>query len=177
MASNSGKLFESQFKKSVPDYCYLLRLNDPPQSFGGGTARFSIKNPFDYLAFDTKSRALFCLELKTTKYKSMSVEDVDGDDKQSKMIHKHQILGLTNAAIYDNVCAGFLLNFRDDKNGIERCYFQMIDDFNEMMRSIDKKSFNEIDLLRYNAIKVDGTKKRVRYIWDIDGLMKKVSNK
>lgn len=173
---NVGKLFEEQFKKSVHEHCLLIRLNDPPQSFCGGSARFSIKNPCDYILFDTKNRMLVPIELKTTKYKSMSFEDANTNEQQSKMIHAHQIAGLTDFAKYDNVCAGFLFNFRDEDNGIERCYFQRIDDFNIMVKDIDKKSFNEIDLLRHNAIKVQGIKKRVRYIWDIDGLLEELSN-
>lgn len=174
---NVGKVFEEQFKKSVPEYCLLIRLNDPPQSFGGGSARFSIKNPCDYILFDAKHRILVPIELKTTKYKSMSFEDVNSKEQQSKMIHAHQIAGLTGFAKYDNVHAGFLFNFRDENNSLERCYFQRIEDFNVMVKSIDKKSFNEIDLLKYNAVKIQGTKKRVRYIWNINGFLEELVNK
>ena len=40
-----------------------------------------------------------------------------------------------------------------------------------------KKSVNEIDLLSVGkAIKVDGAKKRSRYIWDINELLDKLTN-
>lgn len=177
MTKNTGKRFESDFKASVPDKCLLIRLNDPPQSFGGGSARFSIKNPCDYLAFDSKRRIFVPLELKTTKYKSISYEDVNLGNQPSRMIHKHQIEGLTGFAKYEHCHPGFIFNFRDENNCCERCYFQHINDFNDMTNNIDKKSCNEIDILRYGAIKIEGYKKRTRYSWDINKLLEDISNK
>ena len=175
--ANSGKLFEQQFKKSVPPHCYLLRLNDPPQSFTkSSTTRFSPNNPFDFILFDTKSRTLVCAELKTTKYKSVSFERENDEKQQNKMIHIHQIEGLTKASKFDHVVAGFLFNFRDEKNDMERCYWQNIEDFNKMVAHIDKRSFNEIELLMNNAVKVDGTRKIKHYTWDIDSLLSKITN-
>lgn len=177
MAVNSGKVFEDCFRKSVPEHCLLVRLPDPPQAFTKSSfSKFSVKNPYDFLLFDTNHRTLVCLELKTTKYKSMSFEDVDADDNNTKMIHRHQIIGLTKSSKYDNVCAGFLLNFRDEKNNCERCYFQNIEDFNKMVRKINKKSFNELDLLSNNAVKVIGEKKRIHYRWDIKSLLDDISD-
>ena len=170
-----GKLFEQQFKKSVPSHCYLLRLNDPPQSFKKSKdTRFSPKNPFDFVLFEPIKQVMMCIELKTTKSKSMSFDDVNIEEEQNNMIHKHQIEGLTNASEFNNISAGFLLNFRDEKNDMERCYWQDVKDFNKMVESISKKSFNELDLLTNNAIKVDGTKKRIHYIWDIESLLSKI---
>lgn len=177
MAKNSGKIFEEDFKKSIPDYCLLIRLPDPPQSFTQRSdTRFSKKNPCDFIMYDSKSRLLFALELKTTKYKSMSFDDINNSEEQNKMIHRHQIIGLTNYSKYDGVCAGFIFNFRDEKNNVERTYFQRIDDFNKMANKIDKKSFNELDLIvDGNAIKLCGEKKRTHYIWNIDEFLKNMN--
>lgn len=170
---NSGKIFENQFKKSVPDYCLLQRLNDPPQSFNqSNLTRFSIKNPCDFFMFDTNLQILHCWELKTTKYKSISFEKIDVDETQNKMIHKHQILSLIKFSDYKYVDAGFLFNFRDEKNNMERTYYQNINDFMIMYQKINKSSFNELDLLTNGAIKIEGTKKRKNYIWNIDTLLK-----
>lgn len=174
MVKNVGKQFESDFKSSVPDYCLLIRLNDPPQSFGGGAARFSIPNPCDYLAFDSKHRIFVPLELKTTKYSSVSYEDVNLKEQPSRMIHKHQITGLTKFSQYENCYPGFLFNFRDEKNNCERCYFQRIEDFNNMVKKTDKKSCNELDIITNGAIKIDGEKKRTRYRWNIDNLFEDI---
>lgn len=168
---NAGKRFEDCFKRSVPDYCLLQRLNDPPQSFiDSADTRFSPKNPCDFFVFSGIHRILWCLELKTTKSKYMTFEDITQKKPESKMIHKHQILGLERLGQCDHVVAGFLLNFRDEQNAMERTYFQDIDNFLNMINSIGKFSFNEIDLLLNHAVKVKGVKKRTNYIWDIDKL-------
>lgn len=172
MAKNSGKVFEDSFKKSVPDYCLLQRLNDSPQAFKqSNLTRFTPNNPCDFFLFDSMSRILYCLELKTTKYKSIAFEDINSDKPQNKMIHKNQIISLTNFSNFNHVIAGFLFNFRDEVNCIERTYFQDITSFNKMCSEINKSSFNEMDLILYNSVKIDGKKKRVNYIWDINKLL------
>ena len=176
MSKNAGKVFEDDIKLSMPDYCLVTRLPDPAQSFGNRTGtRFSKKNPCDYLIFDSKNRMFLPWELKTTKSKSISFDDVNYDGKQSHTIHKHQIIGLTEYASYDNVVAGFLFCFRDEKNNCERCYFQHIKDFNSMVSQIDKKSFNEKDLMDIgNPIIVNGELKKVHYSWDIESLLNNI---
>ena len=84
------------------------------------------------------------------------------------MIHKHQILALMEYAKYNNVHAGFLFNFRNEESGNEVTYDQNICDFIRMISEINKKSFNERDLLKYSPIEITGKKKRVNYVWDID---------
>lgn len=179
MAKNIGKRFEEDFKKSVPTSSLLIRLQDPPQSFAKSeNTKFSHKNPCDFLLFDCEHRVFVPIELKTTKNKSISFDDINIEDKQNGMIHKHQIIGLTGFSKYDNVVAGFLFNFRDEKSGLERCYFQNVKDFNAMVQKINKKSFNELDLLTDgNAIKLNGNVKRSRYHWDIDSLLNDITIK
>ncbi len=84
------------------------------------------------------------------------------------MIHKHQIMALLEYEKYNNVSSGFLFNFRNEKTGSEITYYQSICDFLRMINEINKKSFNEKDLLKYNPIEIIGKKKRVNYLWDID---------
>ena len=173
MVKNYGKAFEQQFKISVPDYCLLHRLRDSAQSFNqSNLTRFAWDNPCDFLLFDSIARILYCLELKTTKNKYMTFEDIDSDEQQNKMIHKHQILSLLEFAKFENVMAGFIFNFRDEVHNMERTYFQDAVSFNKMCKSINKSSFNEMDLLLNGAIKINGTKKRVKYTWDIDEFLK-----
>ena len=181
MAANIGKVFEESIKKSMPDYALLIRLPDPPQAFTKRSdTRFSHKNPCDYICFDTNNKVLLCLELKTTKHTSISFEDINNEDDNKKMIHRHQILGLEKYSMYDNVNAGFLFNFRhfeDNKEKyFETTYYQSIEDFLKMTEEINKKSFNEIDLIKYgNAIKVQGAKKVSRWYWDIDSLLQNIN--
>jgi hypothetical protein len=45
-----------------------------------------------------------------------------------------------------------------------------------MCKKINKKSVNEIDLLNVGkAIKINGSKKRTRYVWDVNELLDSLS--
>jgi recombination protein U len=175
MAKNVGKIFEDSIKQSIPDNMFLVRLNDSPQAFKkSNLTRFTPKNPFDYICFNTESRTLFCLELKSTSNKYMSFEDIDSNEEQNKMIHKHQILGLLNASCYKNVVAGFLFNFRLEDE--ELTYFMEINQFQKMCKSINKKSFNIMDAVLHGAQKINGFKKRTRWCWNLDEFFKSFDN-
>lgn len=177
MAKNQGKNFESIIKSNAPAYLRVTRIPDPPQSF---TQRedtaFSRKNPYDYEAFDTKHRIQYCLELKTAARKYMSYHTCEEDEKEKKNanISWHQIEGLTKASEYDNVTAGFLLNFRLD-NGEQLLYFMNIKDFNKYRKNSNKCSLNIMDVSLSGGIKISGTKLRVNYRWDLDEFLKSQS--
>lgn len=170
MAKNSGKNFESIIKSNAPSYFKVTRIPDPPQSFTQrDDTRFSKKNPYDFECFDSKHRIDYCLELKTTaqKYMSYHICEQDEKDKKSANIQWHQIDGLTKASEYDNVIAGFLLNFRLD-TGEQLLYFWNIKDFNKFRKDTNKRSFNIMDVSLNGGIKINGEKKRVNYHWDLD---------
>lgn len=172
MAANIGKVFEMQFAKSVPDYALLYRLPDSAQSFGGSNnLRFSRKNPFDFLLWDSKRHILYALEMKTVNGKSISFERDKGETKD---IHYHQIQGLNEWNKYDGIICGFIIEFRQ----IETTVFIDIDSFNSLISSINKKSFNYDDLknsgLPYLVIPQE--KRRTRYIYDIENLLSQIKN-
>lgn len=170
---NVGKIFEENWKKSIPDDVLYYRLKDSAQSFHQENfLRFSLKNPCDCFLF--YSPYLFALELKSVSSTSISFEK--NKEKSSKIIHYHQIKGLTEFGKYNNVIAGFLLNFRH-KDGTQTCYYQHIDDFNMMINDIGKKSFNEKDLIGNNAIVVHSKKLRVNYKYDVTQFIKVVTEK
>lgn len=178
---NTGKIFEEDFSKSVPSYCMLHRLKDTAQSYNNSErTKFTWNNPCDYFLYDTTSHLLFAIECKTTKDKAMSVQ-LEEKDSNKKMVKYHQIESLNKLSEYDGIIAGLLLNFRHfegEENYIENTYFQSIGDFKKMMNKIGKKSFNELDLLvDGNVISVSGHKKRTRWAWDIDSLLKNLTNK
>lgn len=165
---NVGKKFEQQFYLSVPADCFVYRLKDSSQSFIKETnSKFSWDNPCDFFLFDTRNQLLYCLELKTTCNKSISFENIDSNEERKKMIHKHQIKSLLKFSDYKNVVAGFVFNFRDKNNDTERTYFQEVSSFYSMSKRIQKQSFNEVDLLLNDCVKIAGEKKRVNYRWDI----------
>lgn len=177
MVKNAGKQFEQDFTSSIPSYCLLHRLKDTAQSYNNSkSTRFAWENPCDFFLFDGKTRLFYTIECKSTKYKSMSFQ-VDENDKSSKMIKYHQIESLRNFSKHDYVVAGFLFNFRDEKNDVERTYFQLISDFDRMKENIDKVSLNEMDLLLHNAIKIKGEKKRIHYRWNIDEFLENMNKK
>lgn len=166
LAKNVGKLFEDDFKNSIPvEWVLLHRLKDSATSFSGGNAlRFSIKNPCDFFEFDSERGIFYTLELKSVGGKSISFEREKG---QHGEIHYHQIKGLTEFGEYKRVVSGFIINFRCE----DKTYFVPINTFNEMMDEIDKKSFNITDIENHTHIEITGEKKRTRYRYDIESFM------
>lgn len=173
MASkNSGKVFEEDVSKSIDrDKFFVHRLKDSAQAYKRSKGvSFCWDNPCDLFVFNPLTKTLFAIEEKTTKYKSFTFDDPDGDDKESKMVKRHQILSLTDFSRYRGVYPMFLFNFRDiGDDKIQMTYAQHIDDFRKMLDNIgNKKSFNILDVVKNGGIKIDGIKKRTRYTWDMD---------
>ena len=174
-AANSGKQFEKDFSSSLPSYCYVHRLRDSAQSYNNSeNTKFTWDNECDFFIWDSNAHIFYAIECKSTKYKSMSVQ-LDKEDKSKKMIKHHQIESLTKISNFDGAKAGFFLNFRDEKNETERTYFIDIIDFNKMMTDIGKASFNEIDIVLHNGLKILGNKKRIHFNWDVDNFLKSQS--
>ena len=103
----------------------------------------------------------------------MSYHTDENDDKNAN-IQWHQIEGLTKASKFDNVISGFLCNFRLD-NGEQLLYFLNIEDFNRFRNDVNKRSINIMDIVLYGGIKIDGTKKRINYKWNLDEFLKSQS--
>lgn len=167
---NQGKIFEQDFKSSVPDYVLLYRLPDAAQSFGNSSKlRFSRKNPFDYIMWDSKRHILYALELKTVKGKSISFERTK-DDKGE--IHYHQVQGLNLWDKYDGIICGFIIEFRE----LDKCIFISISDYNSLVDIVTKKSFNMKDL-EYNNITyftIDRKLRKTRYSYDVDSFLERM---
>lgn len=177
MAKNTGKNFESIIKSNAPDYLKVTRIPDPPQSFTQREdTKFSKKNPYDFEAFDSIHRICYCLELKSVAQKYITYHTCEDDEKKKKSanIQWHQIEGLTNASEYNNVIAGFLLNFRLD-NGEQLLYFLNIKDFNKFRKDTSKKSLNIMDVVLCGGIKINGEKLKVNYRWNLDEFLKSQS--
>lgn len=163
MANNTGKRFEADFKKSVPSYTLLYRLPDSAQAFGGSSnLRFSSKNPFDYLMWDSKKHILYALELKTVAGKSISFERNKGEHGE---IHYHQIDGLKKWNKYDGIICGFIIEFRK----IEKTVFIEISDFDKLINTITKKSFNfdDLDNHKIKYVTIGQNKIRTHYRYNV----------
>lgn len=177
MAKNTGKNFESTIKSNAPPYLKITRIPDPPQSFTQRSdTRFSKKNPYDFEVFDSVHRINYCWELKTVAQKYLTYHTSEKDEEENKgaNIKWHQIEGLTKASEYDNVIAGFLLNFRLD-TGEQLLYFLNIKDFNKFRKGTNKKSLNIMDVSLNGGIKINGEKLRVNYRWNLDEFLESQS--
>lgn len=171
MTQNIGKKFENNFRASVPDDVFYYRLRDAAQSFQkSDNLRFGCKNPCD--AFLYKYPVLIAVELKNVASSSISFER---DKTEKGVIHFHQIEALRKFALHDGIVSGFILNFRH-KDGTENCYFLHIKDFNEIIRTTDKKSFNEKDLLKNNHIVIENKKKRINYTYNISKFLEDIKS-
>ena len=169
---NSGKAFEADFGKSIPNNILLYRLHDPAQSFGinSNKLRFSHKNSFDYLLYYPTTRNLYALELKTVKGNSISFERCK-DDKGE--IHYHQISGLKNWDQYEGTICGFVIEFRKSSITI----FIDISNFEKLISSINKKSISLNDIINsgLDYVVIPQRKLRTRYRYDIESFLDKTS--
>ena len=108
--------------------------------------------------FHNETKTLYLFELKSTQ----------GSSIPYTMLRDNQIEELSKASTYDLV-AGFIFNYRKYDNAT---YFMPINEFNEMVKENNKKSFNISDLKKYNVIQINSTKKITRYKYDIDEFIK-----
>lgn len=162
---NVGKIFEQNWKKSIPDDVFYYRPPDSAQSFGTNqNLRFSAKSPCDCFMFT--GDFLYTLELKSVGTKSISFEREKSD---KGIIHKHQIDNLQKFSTYKNVVSGFIFDFRLS----DKTYFCTISDFISMISNLDKKSFNESDLFEWcRPIEIQKQKLKVNYKYNIEEFIK-----
>lgn len=109
---------------------------------------------------DDTTKTLFLLECKSTKGTSIPLT----------MIRENQIEGLINANKH-NLVAGLLINFRNERNDT---FFILIDKYLNMMELLNKKSFNIHDLEEIGATRIESEKKRTRYRYNINKMIKEL---
>lgn len=104
------------------------------------------------------------MELKSTE-SSLTYwrKDFESDQKkQAFEIKKCQIEGLTKAATYPNVIAGFYINFRN----VNKTYFLSIQDFHALTDQLNKKSINYKDVAQY-GIEIEQKLLRKNYKYNL----------
>ena len=106
---------------------------------------------------DDKTRTLFLIECKSTKGTSIPLT----------MLRQNQIDGLIEASRH-NLVAGMLINFRNEKNDT---FFLLIDEYLDMIDSLNKKSFNIKDLKQIGATRIESEKKRTRYRYNVEKMI------
>ena len=164
MAKNIGKVFEENFKKSVPDDILYYRPPDAAQSFhmNNNNLRFSLHSPCDCILFNGNTATLYFLELKSVGTPSISFETEKTD---KGVIHEYQLDSLEKFSKYKNVVSGCILDYRLS----EMTYFVEIIDLLRLIHTIKKKSFNEKDLYTYcSPIVIEKKKLKINYRYDIN---------
>ena len=169
-----GKRFERNFKESaLQDGLFILRLNDTDTSFNRRDGmRFTPTNPADFIAF--LNGELYLLELKSTEYKSLSIQR-DPEDKNSKMIKAHQIADLVKYSLFDGVNCGFVLNFRSKDSMEEETFYLSIENFSRFMSENPKESINRSDVVLYDGVKLDQKLKRTQYHYQVKELLERLN--
>jgi len=94
---NTGKIFEENFKKSVPADTYYKKFQDASIGFDieNSTQRFAPKSPYDCFLY--RKGKMYSLELKSIKDGAISYAG------SSPKIKLHQIEELIKAAQYEIV--------------------------------------------------------------------------
>ena len=160
---NEGKIFERSFAGSMPEHVYFQRLIDPAASFGGSNVtRFSPHQPYDFYAFI--SPFFYAMELKSTAGTlTFWRKDFEESNKKKHFeIKKCQIVGLTKAASYPGVIAGFYINFRN----VNKTYFLSIQNFHTLTDNLNKKSINHADVSQYGVL-IEQTLMKTNYKYNM----------
>lgn len=171
---NVGKDFENQFRASVPQDVYYQRIKDPAQSFTQNSSlRFSLQNPYDCFIYSYP--VLFTLELKSTQGNSLTFykKDLINDGKKHTfMIKKNQLEGLNESNKYEGIVSGLVINFR----GTNHTYYLSIEQANNLINNIDKKSFNEQDVINHDGYLIEQHLKKVKYNYNLEKFIEDQKN-
>ena len=148
---NEGKIFEKNWRGSIPSSIYHYRLKDDTSGFAG------IGNPCDVFIYNYPY--FYLQELKTTKGKSISFDK----------IRKCQMDGLEAASKYKGIHAGVIINFREH----DVTFYISIEKLLQFKETSGKKSIN-IDDLKKVGLVVGQTLRRKYYNYHIEELLKEI---
>lgn len=156
---NCGKIFENDFKKSVPKDVYCLRLTDSAIGFdvNNSTQRFALKSPYDFVL--CKDGRMYAIELKSNAGTSISF---DGEKPEIK---PSQIKNLLKAECSGAV-AGLLLNFRKTNE----TFFIPVGIFKRFVDTCSKKSIN-INDAKSIGIEIPARKLKVHYRYNLSEIL------
>lgn len=135
-------------------------------------SRFTVQQPCDYIMYYNGN--IFFFEMKSTKYKSITFQREEDDEG---MIKLHQINSLVNLGMYEGAKAGFVLNFRDEKEGhsyTEDTYYISIQDFSSFFNKTDKKSINKLDIVQNGGIIVDAKQRKKLYDYNVKKMLEDI---
>jgi len=148
---NTGKRFEQNFRKSVPEDIFYYRFNDGTASWGSEKTRFQTPNMCDCMIFYKNS--LFLIELKSHKGKSLPFV----------AIRNNQLEKMTDACRFDNILPLFIINFSD----VGETYGIYAEKINEFIKTASRKSI-PIDWCMKNGIEIKSVRKKVNFVYEIE---------
>ena len=167
---NCGKVFEQELKDSLKVYIaerkyYYYRFNDGTASFGGTSedVRFQQSNICDCEVFNTESRTLYFLELKTHKGASIPFSAILGANKVSGL---KKLRKMANANTYNGIVAGYLINFREH----EKAYFVNAEEVEIFILADERKSI-PLEWCKQYGQDVPMRKLRTNYRLDVENLI------
>lgn len=156
---SSGKQFEKDWKRSMPENVFYYRFRDGTASWGGESEniRFQQSNISDCLMY--LKPVLWLADLKSHKGKSIPFN----------CFRENQVKDLSKAMMHEGIKAGFIVNFRD----IEETYFVKANDVEYYIAHSERKSI-PLDWCRENGIRIGQRLLKVHYRYDVEGLLKGV---
>lgn len=162
-----GKQFEEDFKNSLPNDIYYLKLQDSAngfdKNFQNNKLRFSAKSPYDVIL--CKNGRMYAIEQKSVADRSISY----GESKNHK-IKKKQVENLLKAEQAGAV-AGLLINFRGEKyQEPPETYFIKPSDFLKVMSNKTTQNFKLAEA-RECGVLIPQTLKKVHYRYDFSKIL------
>lgn len=152
---NSGKIFEQDFKNSIPVEHFVYRFKDSAGAWQGGeNTRFTPSNISDFMVMARDT--LFLLELKS--HKGVSIPFT--------CIRKNQIEEMAKIQ-HQNIRALFILNFRD----LEKTYAITANAIKRFMDLSERKSI-PLQWCVENGIEIAAEKKRIRFRYRVEEILK-----
>lgn len=152
-----GKVFEEEFKKSVPKEVYYYRLRDAASFGGNENTRFTTSNMCDCLTMTDDY--LFFIELKSHKGSSIPLS----------CIRKNQLEELAKIE-HKRIKAYFVINFREK----ERTFGIEAKKLKDYTTSTERKSI-PLDWCDKNGIEIDMQKLRTNYRYNLNDFFKEAS--
>lgn len=159
--ANMGKIFENNWRESVPKNVFFYRFRDSSGTWSGGdNIRFTPSNIADCLIYD--SYALHLIELKTHKGKSIPFSCIVGNKTKQKQLHD-----LEEANKHIGVYSSIIVFFSD----IERCFELGIEEFLIFYNNTNRKSI-PLEYFEEHGTEIIVKKLRTNYRFDIESWLK-----
>ena len=159
---NAGKQFEKDFKASVLDDQFFLRLNDAGGWSKSSDLRFTPSNLCDCIVHPPSSSLLYLLELKSHTGSSIPESEINGDPKKRKDGRKTKVEKL---AEIDQVGTfpGYVCNFRDySETYIIGAYY--------VQQELTVRKSLSLETCRELGVRIPQTKLRIHWRYDLSVL-------